>query len=279
LTARVEPYIRDVIGPSWPEPATLRPLSTLGRIVAPALERTATRLGDLLGGSTSVRRRLEASGSDATIQPFRTEQVLWGACGFGAGGALGLVLVTNGAAVKVVALAALCAVGLVAGVLARDVALSRAVRRHEQRVLAELPVIAELLALAVAAGEGPSAALERVARSTRGALAGEIRRALASVRAGTSLAQAIDEMARRTSIGPLARFADGFVVALERGTPLSDVLRAQAEDVREAGRRALIEAGGRKEIGMLLPVVFGVLPVTIVFALFPAFFGLTVITP
>ena len=35
----------------------------------------------------------------------------------------------------------------------------------------------------------------------------------------------------------------------------------------------------RKEIGMLLPVVFGGLPVTVVFALFPAFYGLTVITP
>jgi tight adherence protein C len=255
LAARVEPYIRDVIGPGWPEPTTLRPLTTLGRIAAPALDRAARRLGDLLGGSASVRRRLEASGSDRSIQAFRTEQVIWGACGFGVGGVLGLLLLTNGAAVRAVALIALCAVGLIGGVLARDVALSRAVRRHEQRILAELPVIAELLALAVAAGEGPSAALERVARSTRGALAGEIRRALAAVRAGTPLAQALDDMARRTSIGPLARFADGFVVALERGTPLSDVLRAQADDVREAGRRALIEAGGRKEIAMLLPGV------------------------
>ena len=48
-------------------------------------------------------------------------------------------------------------------------------------------------------------------------------------------------------------------IAVERGTPLADVLRAQATDVREEGRRALLEAGGRKEIAMLVPVVFIVL--------------------
>jgi hypothetical protein len=43
-------------------------------------------------------------------------------------------------------------------------------------------------------------------------------------------------------------FVDGVVVALERGTTLADVLRAQAADVREARKRNLLEIGGRKEI-------------------------------
>ena len=58
-------------------------------------------------------------------------------------------------------------------------------------------------------------------------------------------------------------------VAVERGTPLAEVLRAQAQDVREEGRRQIMEAGGKKEIAMMVPVVFGVLPVTILFAMFP----------
>ena len=40
-------------------------------------------------------------------------------------------------------------------------------------------------------------------------------------------------------------------------------------DVREAGKRRLLEAGGRKEIAMMVPVVFLVLPVTVLFALYP----------
>ena len=35
------------------------------------------------------------------------------------------------------------------------------------------------------------------------------------------------------------------------------------------GRRDLMESAGRKEIGMMVPLVFGVLPLTVVFAVFP----------
>jgi tight adherence protein C len=61
------------------------------------------------------------------------------------------------------------------------------------------------------------------------------------------------------------------IIAVERGTPLADVLRAQAQDVRETGRRAVMESGGKKEIAMMVPVVFLVLPITILFAVYPGF--------
>ena len=67
-------------------------------------------------------------------------------------------------------------------------------------------------------------------------------------------------------------------VAIERGTPLVDVLHAQAADVREATRRDLIEAGGRKEVAMMIPVVFLILPVTVVFAFFPGYVGLHLVS-
>ena len=57
------------------------------------------------------------------------------------------------------------------------------------------------------------------------------------------------------------------------------MLHAQAADVREAGRRALIEAGARKEVLMMVPVVFLVLPVTVVFAFWPGLVGLQLVTP
>lgn len=40
--------------------------------------------------------------------------------------------------------------------------------------------------------------------------------------------------------------------------------------MREAGRRALMESGGRKEVLMMVPVVFLILPVTVVFAIYPS---------
>jgi tight adherence protein C len=130
------------------------------------------------------------------------------------------------------------------------------------------PTIADLLALSVSAGEGPVGALERVARTSHGELARELNRGLVEARTGATLIQALEGIADRTNLTPLARFVDGMSVAIERGTPLADVLRAQATDVREAGKRALLEAGSKREIAMMIPVVFMVMPVTILFTLY-----------
>jgi tight adherence protein C len=62
--------------------------------------------------------------------------------------------------------------------------------------------------------------------------------------------------------------------ALERGTPLAEVLRAQAQDSRDEAKRELLEVAGKKEVAMLVPLVFLILPVTILFAIFPGIFVL-----
>nr|WP_240896052.1 type II secretion system F family protein [Kineococcus siccus] len=158
--------------------------------------------------------------------------------------------------------------GALAGALARDHVLGVQVRRRQQQLLAEFPVVAELLALSVGAGENVVAALERVATGN-GALCADLRRALAEVRTGTGVVPALEAFAVRTRVPELGRFVDGMAVAMDRGTPLADVLRAQAADARDTDRRRLLEAGGRKEVLMMVPVVFVVLPVTVVFAVFP----------
>jgi tight adherence protein C len=229
----------------------------------------ARLLDRTLGGRAAVRRRLDALASDTTVEDFRVEQVVWG--GLGLLGAAGVALVGTLASgeFNVLSVGLLCVAGAVGGLLGRDWWLTRQVVRREELLLAEFPVVAELLALAVTAGEGPAAAIDRVTRLSGGELARELGGALGRARAGVPLTEALQQVADRTSLDPLARFVDGLLVAIERGTPLAEVLRAQAADVREAGKRRLLEAGGRKEIAMMVPVVFLVLPVTVLFALFP----------
>jgi tight adherence protein C len=210
------------------------------------------------------------AGKAPDIDRFRAEQVVWGALGTLAGLTCGAVLwLTRGGSV-VTPVFLTCCSGAV-GVVVRDRWLSREVAVRERRLLSEFPTIAELLALAVGAGEGAVGALERVCRLSQGELSGELARCLAHARSGANLPDALLGLADRTGLPSLARFVDGMVIAVERGTPLAEVLRAQAQDVREAGRRAVMEAGGRKEIAMMVPVVFLVLPVTVLFAVFPGF--------
>ena len=268
LDDRLAPYLRDSVRPSrlLSRERTLTPFPTLERIVGPFVVDTAQLLERVLGGTVSARRRLEQAGRGMTLEQFRAEQVLWGGGGLLAGLAASVFLTANNG-FRPVPLLILCLLATVGGVLLRDRWLSREVAVREERMMAEFPTIAELLALAVAAGEGAVGALERVSRISQGELARELGRALADARAGASLVLALQGIATRTSLPPLARFVDGVAIAVERGTPLAEVLRAQAVDVREAGKRALLEAGGRKEIAMMVPVVFLVLPVTVLFAL------------
>jgi tight adherence protein C len=244
------------------------PLPVLERLLAPVMADAARAIDRTFGGSGSALRRLERAGREPDLETFRAEQVVWAACGGGLALVFGGLLYAAGRVGPVVAAVGVV-VGVLGGVLACEQALTIRARRREQRILAEFPTTAELLALAVAAGEGAVGALERVCRFHGGELAGELRRCLADARAGASLPHALQRLGDRTGLPSLARFVDGVVVAVERGTPLADVLRAQAQDVRETSRRALMEAGGKKEIAMMVPVVFLVLPVTILFAVYP----------
>jgi tight adherence protein C len=217
-------------------------------------------------------------GSKLTVHDFRVEQVVWGVAGAIAGAILGIGLNAGQGRGSVLAVLLLSLTGVFGGVLGRDWRLTAQVRHREERMLAELPVIAELLALAVTAGEAPAAALTRVCGICQGEVARELQEALSEVRSGASLPAALDQIAERTSLAPLARFLDGIVIALERGTPLADVLRAQAGDAREAGKRALLTTGGRREVAMMLPVVFLILPITVVFALYPGLINISILT-
>ena len=271
LDDRLAPYLRARRPTSalLRDPAPRTPFPTLARLLAPVMT-DAVRVVERFGSpAADVRRRIARAGRQETVEQVRAAQVLWGVLGLAAGLALALVLASTRGS-SPIALVFLVLVAGLAGVVARDQLLSRQVRQREELLLAELPTVAELLALSVVAGEGPVGALERVVRSTRGALAEELARTLADARAGTPLTRARERLADRTGLPPLTRFAEGVAVAVERGTPLADVLRAQAQDVRESGRRALMEQGGRKEVLMMVPVVFLILPVTVAFAVFPS---------
>jgi tight adherence protein C len=282
LAARLEPYLRGL----QPARSSLLSASEEAPLAGvPDLFLRPVALGGhlidrWLGGTGSIARRLREAGRPPNVARFRAEQLLWGLAGFAAGLVIGLALPTAlGRGVMPLVSLALTGAGALAGVLGRDWWLGREVARRRGRVLAEFPTVADLLCLSVTAGETPRAALDRVVRWADGDLAGELAQVLADVRAGTPFGVALAQLPRRVDLPQVVGFVDGVVVATERGTPLAGVLRAQAADVREQRKRELIEAGGRREVFMLLPVVFLILPVVVLFALYPGLLSLSLITP
>lgn len=261
---RVLPYLRDLSTAPHGDGRT-RPADR----VAALLDRT-------LGGNASVERRLRHAHLATGVTEFRVEQAIWGLVAFAIAAVPCGLLALREPQRTVPLLLCSCLAGVL-GVLLRENRLTAQAARCEREVLEEFPAIAELLALAVAAGESPARALARVVERSSGALSAELADVLAEVRLGTPVAAAFDDYASRSGLAVVSRFAEGIAVAVERGTPLADVLHAQAGDVREAGRRALIETGARREVLMMVPVVFLVLPTVVVFAFWPGLVGLRLV--
>lgn len=271
LADRVAPHVLDVSA----EARSLRtrragePASVIAGLLAPVAARATRVLGSMLGGDSAIARRLRQAGSPMTVAGFRSRQLVWAASAAVGGIALALLLGRSFAVSPVAAIVLGCATA-VAGLLAPEQLLARRARIRMARIAAELPTVLEFLSLALSAGETVRDALRRVARVGTGELAQELRRVITDVEIGVPLTAALGRAAAELELPALSRATEQLVGALERGSPLVEVLRAQAQDSREDAKRELLEAAGRKEVTMLVPLVFLILPVTVVFALFPA---------
>lgn len=271
LARRVAPYLQDVSEGARRsvEPPEPGPLPVLATLVEPAVGPLGRVLVALSGTDAELTVRLRQAGRSGGLSTHRTQQVLGAIAGAGAGVLVGALVSPTAALVLAPLLA-------VAGVLLRDRVLIAQAKRRLARLTDELPVVLELLALSLSAGESATDAVRRVARVGSGELSREFAGAVASVATGVPFATALDDLARDLALPPLRRCVDQVLGALERGTPLADVLLAQAQDARDDARRAFIEAAGRREIAMLVPLVFLILPVTVCFAILPGLLVLQV---
>ena len=141
-----------------------------------------------------------------------------------------------------------------------------------------LPISAvlDLVAFAIAAGDGMGAAIARVTHAAHGPLPDVLRHVSLQVAAGAHLSAALADAARASGSVALGRAVHAIDVATQRGTPLADVLRAQAGDARAEHLRTMLEVAGRREAAMMLPVVFLILPVIVLVAVYPGLVALRI---
>lgn len=268
LAKRVAPYLLDISAEAraFVAPIGPGPLPVFGMLL-PSRGAT-TLLASILGGASTVAKRLRQAGFVQTVEAFRAEQLLWGL----AGGVVGVVAsVVAGSIHSPPALVypMIVAVAVATGVIGRDYLLQRAARRRLARLGAELPVVLEFLTLSLSAGEGILDAIRRVARVSSGELSRELAGVVAAVNTGLPFGETLSTLADSLDLPAFSRCVEQIVGALDRGTPLAEVLRAQAQDARDDAKRQLLERAGKNEIAMLFPLVFLILPITILFALLP----------
>ncbi|MDO5721441.1 MAG: type II secretion system F family protein [Actinomycetaceae bacterium] len=226
-------------------------------------------------GSTreSVESRLLHLDSGIRVEQFRLWQLLSAVIATGLSTSL-LAWLATVRSVGVITWLVLLVASFCAGPVILDRILTAMVKRQSERISQQVADTAQLLALSISAGESIPAALARVSRVCGPELSQQLSSVVEAVESGVAQSRALVALEQRTQSAQLARLLGTLVTASERGAPLATVLREQARDLRDEARRNLLESGGRHEIAMLMPVVFVILPITIMFALYPGLLAL-----
>jgi tight adherence protein C len=132
-----------------------------------------------------------------------------------------------------------------------------------------LPDVAAVLGLLLAAGLPVPVAISWLAPRT----SGEIGKLLAALSANLELgADITEELSALADYGDpgLTELAEKLKLMIERGAGVSSQVMELAGTLRSALYRELLAKAGSNETKMLIPTVFLILPVTVLFALFPS---------
>ena len=139
----------------------------------------------------------------------------------------------------------------------------------------EFPALVEVFSILISGGLSPSSALQKIGENSNGEISRVIRPIIEEMRNGLNFSGALDALTQATGLISVRRFADSLVIAVQRGTPLADVVGRQIAEIRNSQRLKNLERAGKAEIALMIPVVFLILPVSILFALWPSYYGLS----
>ena len=250
----------------------LKPMSE--RTVEPIMDRLVA-IGKRFtpdGYTDKVRARLTASGNTSldAVDRFIAIKVVGFALApvmiflvFGflkMGGMMGLVLA-----------GLLCAVMI----YGPDAILNRRVEARQNEIRQMLPDVLDLLVISVEAGLGFEQALDRTVSSVPGALTAEFGRMLGEVRAGSSRANAMRAMEKRTDVPELRSFVLAILQADTFGVSIGRVLRSQADEMRIKRRQMAQEKAQKAPVKMMIPMVFCVFPALFVVVIGPAIINIS----
>lgn len=222
-----------------------------------------------LGSLTQSLTRIE---STDTAEVFVLRMLGTSALGCLLGLVTGWAWLVSGASASALGTATLA--GAILGVAVPLVRLRQRDRSVRASIISELPVALGFVVIALRAGETLPRSLERVARAGKGRLTRELGIAVDSLGVGARLEDTLKGVSARLAMPEVSQCLDAMVAALISGAPVAESLALRVEELSARQSQRRIERASRQEVGMLIPLVFLVLPVTVVFAVLPGLLAL-----
>jgi tight adherence protein C len=136
--------------------------------------------------------------------------------------------------------------------------------------LMEIPDFASILWFSVSAGESLDVSLRIAVSRSRGYVSSEFERVIRNVEHGALLQIELSNLAGESKSEPVRELATKLAVALTNGSALSDLMSDFVQSTTASLRTELLAKAGKNETKMMIPMVFVILPVTVMFALYPS---------
>jgi len=214
--------------------------------------------------------------ADAGLDWSRSEMLIRRTASAAAGGVGGALIAQGDLFVQGPgrSLASLVALGSIAGWLVFGVWISTRRDRRARNLRFELPIVTDALSLRVIAGESVATAIQNYVDESTGVAAEELGAALTDVSAGSGIAEALQRNVHRTADPEAARLYTLLAHAHDTGGRLADALGDLGTDYRAALARDLTAEGGRRALTTYGPVLALMVPVTLLFLLYPTLAGL-----
>ncbi|MEX2394598.1 MAG: type II secretion system F family protein [Actinomycetota bacterium] len=160
--------------------------------------------------------------------------------------------------------------GALLGFFVPDVWLAHRATARQEEIRRDLPEALDLLAIAVGAGMGLEQGIELVADRVPGPLGEELHRMLHEVQLGASRRDALMRLRERTDVSELSAFVLALLQADSLGSPLSEVLRVEAVQMRMLRRQRAREYAAKVPVKLLFPLLLCIFPALIVVVIGPA---------
>lgn len=140
----------------------------------------------------------------------------------------------------------------------------------EVDVLMELPDFASLVSFAVAAGESLETALRIAVQRSSGLLSHEFDSVIRNVDHGSIMQLELERLGVESESPQVQELAIKLALASSNGSAISILLSEYVQSGIQEMKATLLERAGRNETKMMIPLVFVILPITVMFAVYPS---------
>ncbi len=159
----------------------------------------------------------------------------------------------------------LLVIPLFIGLIFPDLWLNSKIKKRHAAILRDLPHVIDLLNICVGAGLDFMVAVGRVIQEFRQCvLIDEMKILMQEIRMGSARRDALKNLAKRVNSPEVISFSRTLIQADRMGTPIGEVLKMQAEEIRIRRFQKGEEMGLKAPIKLLFPLLFFILPVVLI---------------